>query len=211
MSRSFEQIIEQHVAGAAARSEDVGVIVLSFGAEPRGAETTLSWIGNTAACSGPTDLVGRLSSGDIGVLLPDTPHKAPRSSWRGSGLVEAPKAPALLAVRVVRDGQPRGRFAAPALLVGSAGQSRHGPSTTVVTPALSPVHGTAHPARLLRFPPHENLRTPISDASNLCRRSLLARLAGRPSCVQEAAHGNSAARRQRRLSLRRSKSPGKWT
>ena len=97
VSRSFEQIIEQHIAGAAARSEDVAVIVLSFGAEPRGAETTLAWIGNIRRLLRPEDLVGRLSSGDIGVLLPDTPLQgAEVVLGRIRNLVESPQGDGLL-------------------------------------------------------------------------------------------------------------------
>lgn len=75
VSRSFEQIIEEHIAEAAAQAEHVAVIVLSFGAEPRGSETTLSWIGTIRRLLRPTDVAGRLSSGDVGVLLPDTSHE----------------------------------------------------------------------------------------------------------------------------------------
>jgi hypothetical protein len=96
VSRSFEQIIEQYVAGAAEQSEDVAVIVLSFGAEPRGSETTLSWIGTTRSLLRPTDLAGRLSSGDIGVLLPDTSHEgAGVVLARLKAVVEAPDGAAL--------------------------------------------------------------------------------------------------------------------
>jgi GGDEF domain-containing protein len=96
VSRSFEQIIEQHIASAAAQSEDVAVIVLSFGAEPRGAETTLAWIGNIRRLLRPADVAGRLSSGDIGVLLPDTSDAgAAVVLARLRGLIESPDGHAL--------------------------------------------------------------------------------------------------------------------
>ncbi len=72
VSRPFDQIIEQHIATAAAGTEDVAVIVLSFGGELRGSETTVAWIGTIRRLLRPTDVAGRLSSGDVGVLLPDT-------------------------------------------------------------------------------------------------------------------------------------------
>jgi GGDEF domain-containing protein len=96
VSRSFEQIIEQHIAGAVAQSEDAAVIVLSFGAEPRGSETTLSWIGTIRRLLRPADLAGRLSSGDIGVLLPDTSHEgADVVLARLKAVVESPEGAAL--------------------------------------------------------------------------------------------------------------------
>jgi hypothetical protein len=58
------------------------VIVLSFGAEPRDSETTLSWIGTTRRLLRPTDLAGRLSS-VTSAYLPDTSREGAASCWRG--------------------------------------------------------------------------------------------------------------------------------
>jgi hypothetical protein len=76
--RSFDQVVDQHATDAFARRHDVSVIVISPSPETR-IETVRRWIGRFRSQLRPTDLVGQLASGDVGILLPDTPHDGART------------------------------------------------------------------------------------------------------------------------------------
>jgi hypothetical protein len=76
--RSFEQIVEQHTRQAAESEQDLSLIVFSLAADPVARQTqpaTVGWIGAIRKLLRPGDLAGRLLSGDIAVLLPDTPEQ----------------------------------------------------------------------------------------------------------------------------------------
>jgi hypothetical protein len=70
--RSFDQVIEQQTAEPVAR-EDISLIVVRLGEGIPPPEVARACVGAIRGCLRPTDMAGRLMSGEVGVLLPDTP------------------------------------------------------------------------------------------------------------------------------------------
>jgi hypothetical protein len=75
VSRSFDQLIERQARNAATRRDDVSVIVIALGEQARLPDVAQEWIGEIRRRIRPTDLTGRLASGDIGILLLETPPR----------------------------------------------------------------------------------------------------------------------------------------
>jgi hypothetical protein len=73
-SRLFDRVVERQSAQAAAEQDDISLLVIAPPAGALGAVTAQRWIGRIREQLRPADLAGRLSSGDIGVLLPQTPR-----------------------------------------------------------------------------------------------------------------------------------------
>jgi hypothetical protein len=72
--RSFDEIIDQHADMVMAGGYPVSVIVISLGTEPTHLDAVAqACVSHVRGLLRPTDMAGRLSSGHIGVVLPDTP------------------------------------------------------------------------------------------------------------------------------------------
>ena len=72
-SRTFEQVLKHRLDAALAEGEPVSVLVVSLGREVPCVEVAHGCIGRIRRELRPADVAGRLSSGHIGILLPDTP------------------------------------------------------------------------------------------------------------------------------------------
>ena len=70
--RSFDQIVEQQTGEPVAR-EDISLIVVRLGEGVPPPDVARTCVGAIRSCLRPTDMAGRLTSGEVGVLLPDTP------------------------------------------------------------------------------------------------------------------------------------------
>jgi hypothetical protein len=73
-SRSFDQVVDRHAEQAAAQRRDISLLVIAAREGALGVEAAQNWIGRIRQHLRPADLAGRLSSGEIGVLLPQTSH-----------------------------------------------------------------------------------------------------------------------------------------
>jgi hypothetical protein len=73
--RSFDQVVEQQAREARDHHRDVSVIVVLFGPRPPELHVTHSCVVQIRGQLRPADMAGRLSSGHIGIVLPDTPHE----------------------------------------------------------------------------------------------------------------------------------------
>ena len=72
--RTFDQIVEQHAEMIMAGGHPVSIIVISLGNEPEQIAAAQACVAHVRRLLRPTDVAGRLSSGHIGVVLPDTPE-----------------------------------------------------------------------------------------------------------------------------------------
>jgi len=72
--RSFDQIIEQQASTIMAGGHPVSIIVISLGNEPAQIAAAQECVAQLRRLLRPTDMAGRLLSGHIGVVLPDTPE-----------------------------------------------------------------------------------------------------------------------------------------
>jgi hypothetical protein len=70
--RSFEEVVAQHEADAAALHHDLSMIVLEVSDAARSVDDPDTWVGDIRRQLRPSDLTGQLSGGDIGILLPQT-------------------------------------------------------------------------------------------------------------------------------------------
>lgn len=70
--RSFDQIVEQQTNEPVAR-EDISLIVIRLGDGVPPPDVARTCVGTIRSCLRPTDMAGRLMSGEVGVLLADTP------------------------------------------------------------------------------------------------------------------------------------------
>ena len=70
--RSFDDVIEQHAKDAEFHGPPLSLIVIGPATPWRDDETVRSWIGSLRTQLRATDLAGRLTSGEIGILLLDT-------------------------------------------------------------------------------------------------------------------------------------------
>lgn len=73
--RSFDRFVERQARHAAVRRDDVSIIVIALGAGAQFLEITQAWIAEVRRHLRATDMTGRLSSGDIGILLLETPPR----------------------------------------------------------------------------------------------------------------------------------------
>jgi hypothetical protein len=73
-ARSFDQIVDRYAREAHAAHDDASLILISAGAEALSTDTTHAWIRRVRPQLRPTDLAGRLTSGELGILLLQTPQ-----------------------------------------------------------------------------------------------------------------------------------------
>jgi hypothetical protein len=107
-TRSFDQIVDQHATDAAVRQGDISLIVVSAnGSAPR-PDAMHEWTGQMRRRLRATDLAGQLTSGNVGILLLDTPMDRAQ----------------VVAERVRESiGSSQGLGTPPALSIGVAGRS----------------------------------------------------------------------------------------
>jgi GGDEF domain-containing protein len=73
--RSFDQIIEQHAKAVMASGQPVSIIVISLGPDAAHLDSAAqACVAHVRSLLRPNDMAGRLSSGHICVILPDTPE-----------------------------------------------------------------------------------------------------------------------------------------
>jgi hypothetical protein len=73
--RSFDQIIEQHAKMAMSSGQPVSIIIISLGADAAHRDAAAqACVAHVRSLLRPNDMAGRLSSGHICVILPDTPE-----------------------------------------------------------------------------------------------------------------------------------------
>jgi hypothetical protein len=72
--RSFDQIVDRYAREAHEARDEASLILISAGEEMLSLDTTHTWIKQLRQQLRPTDLAGRLSSGELGILLLQTPH-----------------------------------------------------------------------------------------------------------------------------------------
>jgi hypothetical protein len=84
--RSFDQIVDRYAREAHAAQDDASLILISVGEKALSLDTTHSWIKRLRPQLRPTDLAGRLASGELGILLLQTPQSGAqvvaRRLWR---------------------------------------------------------------------------------------------------------------------------------
>jgi hypothetical protein len=87
--RSFDQIVDRYAREAHAAQDDASLILISVGDRALTLDTTHSWIKRLRPQLRPTDLAGRLASGELGILLLQTPQAGAqvvaRRLWRVLG------------------------------------------------------------------------------------------------------------------------------
>ncbi len=71
--KSFDAVIEQYARDAAERRTDIAMLLVSIGSDAYLRDLTQDVIAHLRARLRPTDLVGRLTCGDIAILMLDTP------------------------------------------------------------------------------------------------------------------------------------------
>jgi hypothetical protein len=74
VARSFDQIVDRYAREAHEARDDASLILISAGDDMPSLETTHAWIKRVRPQLRPTDLAGRLASGELGILLLQTPH-----------------------------------------------------------------------------------------------------------------------------------------
>jgi hypothetical protein len=72
-SRSFDELIEQRASDPALEPGDLAVVVVAFAEQAPPVDVARDLVGRVRGTLRDTDLAGRLTSGDIGILLLDTP------------------------------------------------------------------------------------------------------------------------------------------
>lgn len=71
--RSFEQVVDRYVREAHESRDVASFVLISTGADGVDHDATSSWIRSMRARLRPTDLAGRLATGELGILLLQTP------------------------------------------------------------------------------------------------------------------------------------------
>ena len=107
VARSFDDILDGYVRTAHASNEAASLVLLSGRDESPTLQAAQSWIRMLRAQLRPTDLAGRLTSGEVGILLLETPHGGAQ----------------VVARRVARVIDPGAHGAVPMIRVGVASQS----------------------------------------------------------------------------------------
>ena len=75
VARSFDDILEGYVRTAHASNESASLVLLSGRHESPSLQAAQSWIRMLRPQLRPTDLAGRLTSGEVGILLLETPQR----------------------------------------------------------------------------------------------------------------------------------------
>jgi hypothetical protein len=91
--RSFDQIVDRYARESHAANDAASLILISAGADALSLDTTHAWIRRLRPQLRPTDLAGRLASGELGILLLQTPPAGAHVVARRLSRVLAPSAP----------------------------------------------------------------------------------------------------------------------
>ena len=91
--RSFDQIVDRYAREAHASRDAASLILISTGDRVPSLDTTHAWIKRLRPQLRPTDLAGRLASGELGILLLQTPQSGAQVVARRLSRVLAPRAP----------------------------------------------------------------------------------------------------------------------
>ena len=73
-ARSFDQILDRYAREAHASNDPASLILISPDTSGASLQMAHAWIKRLRTQLRPTDLAGRLSSGEVGILLLQTPH-----------------------------------------------------------------------------------------------------------------------------------------
>ncbi len=76
--RSFDHVLKQRIDDAGTRGAQISLIVISLGADAAAAQIVHECVAQIRRQLRPADMAGRVASGRIGVLLPDTPPEHAR-------------------------------------------------------------------------------------------------------------------------------------
>jgi len=112
VTRSFDQILDGYVRAAHAANDIASLVLLSSGSEPLSLQAAHTWIRTVRPQLRPTDLAGRLTSGEVGILLLETP----------------PPGAQVVARRLARVFETRPHGSEPAVRIGVASQLGDEPS-----------------------------------------------------------------------------------
>jgi hypothetical protein len=112
LARSFDQILDGYVRAAHAANDAASLVLLSSGDEPLSLQAAHVWIRTVRPQLRPTDLAGRLASGEVGILLLETP----------------PPGAHVVAKRLARVFETRPQGSEPAVRIGVASQVGDEPS-----------------------------------------------------------------------------------
>ena len=112
VTRSFDQILDGYVRAAHAANDTASLVLLSSGDAPLSLQAAHTWIKTVRPQLRPTDLAGRLTSGEVGILLLETP----------------PPGAQVVARRLARVFETRPHGSEPAVRIGVASQVGHEPS-----------------------------------------------------------------------------------
>jgi hypothetical protein len=112
VTRSFDQILDGYVRAAHAANDTASLVLLSPGDAPLSLQAAHTWIKTVRPQLRPTDLAGRLTSGEVGILLLETP----------------PPGAQVVARRLARVFETRPHGAEPAVRIGVASQAGNEPS-----------------------------------------------------------------------------------
>jgi len=112
VTRSFDQILDGYVRAAHAANDAASLVLLSSGDAPLSLQAAHTWIRTVRPQLRPTDLAGRLTSGEVGILLLETP----------------PPGAQVVARRLARVFETRPHGSEPAVRIGVASQAGDEPS-----------------------------------------------------------------------------------
>jgi hypothetical protein len=112
VARSFDQILDGYVRAAHAANDTASLVLLSSGDAPLSLQAAHTWIRTVRPQLRPTDLAGRLTSGEVGILLLETP----------------PPGAQVVARRLARVFETRPHGSEPAVRIGVASQVGDEPS-----------------------------------------------------------------------------------
>jgi len=74
-ARSFDQILDRYVRAAHASNDATSLLLLSAGHAALSLQAAQAWLKMLRPQLRPTDLAGRLTSGEVGILLLETPQR----------------------------------------------------------------------------------------------------------------------------------------
>jgi hypothetical protein len=112
VARSFDQILDGYVRAAHVANDTTSLVLLSSGDVPLSLQAAHTWIRTVRPQLRPTDLAGRLTSGEVGILLLETP----------------PPGAHVVAMRLARVFETRPHGSEPAVRIGVASQDSGDPS-----------------------------------------------------------------------------------
>ena len=112
VARSFDQILDGYVRAAHAANDAASLVLLSSADAPLSLQAAHTWIRTVRPQLRPTDLAGRLTSGEVGILLLETP----------------PPGAQVVARRLARVFETRPHGSEPAVRIGVASQVGDEPS-----------------------------------------------------------------------------------